>query len=58
MTAAAATVIIHGEYARAIPPIMILTLAAVVGWMSWQRASRDYQISGIRRYRTLLWYSA
>jgi hypothetical protein len=49
MTAAAATVIIHGEYAHAIPPIMILTLAAVVGWMSWQRASCDYQISGIRR---------
>jgi hypothetical protein len=34
MLAAAATVAVHGEYAHAILPIIILTLAVVVAWTS------------------------
>jgi DoxX-like protein len=32
MLAAAATVIVHGEYTHAILPIIILALSAIVGW--------------------------
>lgn len=32
MFAAAATVIVHGEYPRAAPPVVVLILAALVGW--------------------------
>jgi hypothetical protein len=32
MLAAAATVIVHCEYARAVPPIVVLILLVVVGW--------------------------
>jgi hypothetical protein len=32
MLAAAGTVIIHGEYVRAVPPIAVLILLAIVAW--------------------------
>ncbi len=34
MLAALATVIIHGEYAHAVPPLIVATLLLVVGWMN------------------------
>lgn len=37
MLAALATVIIHGEYAHAVPPLIAATLSLVVGWMSWRK---------------------
>jgi hypothetical protein len=37
MLAALATVIIHGEYAHAVPPLVVATLSLVVGWMNWRR---------------------
>ncbi|WP_032830654.1 MULTISPECIES: DoxX family protein [unclassified Pseudomonas] len=39
MFAAAATVIVHGEYAHAIPPVVVLALSAVVGWTAWRLRS-------------------
>ena len=36
MVAAAATVIIHGEYGHAVPPLVAATLSLVVGWISWR----------------------
>jgi hypothetical protein len=35
MLAALATVIIHGEYGHAVPPLVAATLSLVVGWLSW-----------------------
>jgi hypothetical protein len=32
MLAAAATVVVHREYARALPPVVVLALLAVAGW--------------------------
>ena len=37
MFAALATVIIHGEYGRAVPPLVAATLSLVVGWISWRK---------------------
>ncbi|HXS03042.1 MAG TPA: DoxX family protein [Rhodanobacter sp.] len=37
MLAALATVIIHGEYGHAVPPLVVATLSLVVGWMSWRK---------------------
>lgn len=37
MFAALATVIIHGEYAHAVPPLIAATWSWVVGWISWRR---------------------
>ena len=37
MLAALATVIIHGEYEHAVPPLVVATLSLVVGWKSWRR---------------------
>jgi hypothetical protein len=34
MLAALATVIIHGEYGHAVPPLIAATLSLVVGWIS------------------------
>ncbi|MGA7436547.1 MAG: DoxX family protein [Luteibacter sp.] len=34
MLAALATVVIHGEYAHAVPPLVAATLSLVVGWIS------------------------
>lgn len=36
MLAALATVIIHGEYGPAVPPLVVATLSLVVGWTSWR----------------------
>jgi hypothetical protein len=35
--AALATVIIHGEYGHAVPPLVLATWSLVVGWMSWRK---------------------
>ena len=37
MLAALATVILHGEYGHAVPPLVAATLTFVVGWMSWRK---------------------
>lgn len=37
MFAALATVIIHGEYAHAVPPFVAATLSLAVGWISWRK---------------------
>lgn len=37
MLAALATVIIHGEYGHAVPPLVVATLSLVVGWTSWRK---------------------
>lgn len=37
MLAALATVIVHGEYGHAIPPLVVATCALVVGWISWRK---------------------
>jgi len=37
MFAALATVIIHGEYGHAVPPLVVATLSSVVGWISWHK---------------------
>ena len=37
MFAALATVIIHGEYGHAAPPLVAVTWSLVVGWISWRK---------------------
>jgi len=37
MFAALATVVIHGEFGRAVPPLVAATLSLVVGWISWRK---------------------
>jgi len=37
MFAALATVILHGEYAHAVPPVVVATLSLLVGWISWRK---------------------
>ena len=37
MLAALATVIIHGEYGHAVPPLVAATLSLLVGWTSWRK---------------------
>lgn len=36
MFAALATVIIHGEYGHAVPPLVVATFSIVVGWRTWR----------------------
>jgi hypothetical protein len=37
MLAALVTVIVHGEYGHAIPPLVAATFSLVVGWISWRK---------------------
>ena len=37
MLAALATVILHGEYGHAVPPLVAATLSLAVGWTSWRK---------------------
>lgn len=37
MLAALATVVIHGEYGHAVPPLVVMALSLVVGWTSWRK---------------------
>lgn len=37
MLAAVATVIIHGEYGHAVPPLVVAALSLLVGWISWRK---------------------
>lgn len=37
MLAALATVVVHGEYGHAVPPLFAATLSVVVGWISWRK---------------------
>jgi len=46
MLAALATVILHGEYGHALPPLIAATLSIVVGWIaSRKRLSRLASLS-------------
>ena len=36
MLGALATVTLHGEYGRAVPPLVVATLTIVVGWTAWR----------------------
>ena len=36
MAAAAATVLLHGEGTHAIPPLIVLALAVLNGWLTWR----------------------
>ncbi|WP_448099219.1 DoxX family protein [Luteibacter yeojuensis] len=36
MLAALATVISHGEYGHAVPPLVVAILSLLVGWTSWR----------------------
>jgi hypothetical protein len=36
MVAALVTVLIHGEYARAVPPCIAAAWSVVVGWIAWR----------------------
>lgn len=38
MLAAFATVITHGEYVHAVPPLVVATLSLVAGWTSWRHS--------------------
>ncbi|WP_250623003.1 DoxX family protein [Pinirhizobacter soli] len=47
MFAAIATVVIHGEYGHAVPPLVVATLSLVVGWISWPgKIELTAQLSG------------
>jgi hypothetical protein len=37
MFAAMATVIIHGDYGHAVPPLVVASFSLVVGWISWRK---------------------
>lgn len=39
MSAAAGTVLLHGEYAHALAPLAVLAVAVVVGWMTRRAGS-------------------
>jgi hypothetical protein len=36
MLAALATVLMHGDYVHAVPPLVVATLLLVAGWTSWR----------------------
>ncbi|MGB0748542.1 MAG: DoxX family protein [Magnetospiraceae bacterium] len=38
MAAAAGTVLLNGEYAHAISPLVVFTLVCLNGWLTWHRA--------------------
>ena len=37
MLAALATVVVHGEYGHAVPPLIAAILSLVVGWIGWRK---------------------
>jgi len=37
MCAAFATVVTHGEYGHAVPPLIVAILSMLVGWMIWHK---------------------
>ena len=37
MSAALATVTLHGEYGHGVPPLIAATLSIVVGWIAWRK---------------------
>jgi hypothetical protein len=41
MCTALGTVVIHGEYAHAVPPLVAAGLAIVVGWITWRQRPSD-----------------
>jgi hypothetical protein len=50
MLAAVATVIIHGEYGHAVPPLVAATLSLVVGAMSWRKKMASPAIDRATRH--------
>lgn len=41
MAAAAGTVLLNGEYAHAVPPLVVLALAGLNGWLTWRAGRRS-----------------
>ncbi|MFB4204954.1 hypothetical protein KBTX_01493 [wastewater metagenome] len=41
MAAAAGTVLSHGEYAHSVPPLIVLALVCLNGWLTWRVRHRD-----------------
>jgi hypothetical protein len=50
MLAALATVIIHGEYAHAVPPLIVATWLLEVGWMSRRRQATLSAVDQLGRH--------
>jgi uncharacterized membrane protein len=50
MLAAVATVIIHGEYGHAVPPLVAATLSLVVGAMNWRKKMASSVIDRATRH--------
>ncbi|MEW9623387.1 DoxX family protein [Rhodanobacter geophilus] len=50
MLAAIATVIIHGQYGHAVPPLVVATFSLVVGWISWRKRVALPAIDQYKRY--------
>lgn len=50
MLAALSTVIIHGEYGHAVPPLVVATLSLVVGAMSWRKKTASPTIDQYTRH--------
>ncbi|GHH03420.1 DoxX family protein [Pseudodonghicola xiamenensis] len=47
MTSAALTVVLHGEYPHAIPPVIVLVLLCLNAWMTWRaRRSKGFSPAG------------
>jgi hypothetical protein len=51
MLAALATVIIHGEYGHAVPPLIVATVSLVVGWMTWRKRIASPVIDQSKRHQ-------
>ncbi|RUL62020.1 DoxX family protein [Dyella dinghuensis] len=50
MLAALATVIIHGEYVHAVPPLLAAALSLAVGWISWRKRMASTAIDQYKRH--------
>jgi hypothetical protein len=53
MLAALLTVIIHGQYGHAVPPLVVATLSLVVGWMSWRKGAPLLPIDQRKRHMSM-----
>ncbi|MBT2768286.1 DoxX family protein [Stenotrophomonas sp. ISL-67] len=53
MVAAFVTVVFHGEYAHAVPPLVVATLSFVAGWISWRRPMASPVIDQFQRRQRL-----
>jgi hypothetical protein len=51
MLGALATVTLHGEYGRAVPPLVVATLTIVVAWIAWRARPSAIKLGTRRRGR-------